>query len=435
MKISGFENVISINEFEYCGKIDEHEVCHFICNVRDSDVDTLINLNDSDCKVEDDFFSFEGHIMEISLSKDISGNCIEVRLIGKSYLYDEETHNRIFQNPHKTISDILSSAGSMSDIKYAGKQEKVINEIIIQDNSTDWEFIKYLAHVLGENVFCGDGIFIAAEGKDKVKLSEEECIDFNYCIGRKGSHLYCRINKNLSIGSVVSFNNKIFILDCKKYILEEGQYYFEYCMCEKKDNNPKLVIQNEGLLEAVVKDNNDPDKMGKLQLTFESKDMEDCMKDNAVWIEQESFYSSKGYGAVFIPAVDDKVLVGIKNGKAYVLGSLRTVAFNEAYQGYKNKYILLDDKVYIEYKDGSFKLTNKDNTVSLSDKKVSFKIGEKTQMIMESGKAIIQIDKTAIEITGDISGTTGKVTIEAKNDASISATNVNIKGKSGVSIN
>ena len=434
MKISGFENVISINEFEYCGKKDEHEVCHFVCNVRDSDVDALINLNDSDCKVEDDFFSFEGHITEVSLSKDISGNRIEVSLIGKSYLYDEETHNRIFQNPQKTISDILSSSGSMSDIKYAGRQEKIINDIIIQDNSTDWEFIKHLAHVIGENVFCGDGILIAAEGNDKVELSEEECIDFKYCIGRKGSHLYCRINKNLSIGSVVSFNNKIFILDSKKYILEEGQYYFEYCMIEK-DNNRRVAVHNEGLLEAVVKNNNDPDKMGKLQLSFESEDMEDCMKDNAAWIEQVSFYSSKEYGAVFIPAVDDKVLVGIKNGKAYVLGSLRTAAFNETYQSYKNKYMLLDDKVYVEYKDGSFTITNKDNTVSLSDKQVSFKIGEKTQMIMESGKAIIQIDKTAIEITGDISGTTGKVTIEAKNDASISATNVNIKGKSGVSIN
>ena len=98
---------------------------------------------------------------------------------------------------------------------------------------------------------------------------------------------------------------------------------------------------------------------------------------------------------------------------------------------YKNELINLSDQQLL---DNIRKIQN-DNNISLSDKQISINLGDKTQMLIESGKASIQIDKTTIEITGDISGASGKIMIEAKNEASISATSVNIKGKSGVSIN
>ena len=435
MKISGFENVISIEQFEYCNKVDEHEMCRFICYAREKDVDSLLKLCDSDCKIEDDLFAFEGHITDISLSKNISGNRLEVSVIGKTYLFDEEVHSRIFQNPEKTLSDILSCIGSMSDIKHTGQQDKVIEGIIIQDNISDWSFLKNLAHILGERLFSADSVFISANGTENIELTEEECIDFRFSVGRKESHLSCRLNKSLSIGSVLDFNGKTFVIVCKKYLFDEGQYYFEYELDEKKDTECNPIITNEGILEAIVKDNNDPDKTGKIQVSFSSETMEDCMEENAAWIERECFYSSKSFGAVFIPAVDDKVLVRVINGKAYIIGSLRTEAFNEAYQSQDNKYIILDDKVFVEYKEGSISIINNDNNISLSDKRVSINLGDKTQMLIESGKASVQIDKTTIEITGDISGSSGKIMIEAKNEASISATSVNIKGKSGVSIN
>ena len=435
MKISGFENVISIEQFEYCNRVDEHERCHFVCYAREKDIDSFIKLCDSDCKIEDDLFTFEGCITDISLSGDISGNRLEVNVIGKTYLYDEEVHSRIFQNPEKTISDILSSTGSMSDIKHMGQKNQVIEGIIIQDNISDWSFLKYLAHILGERLFSGDSVFISANGTENIELTEEECIDYRFRVGRKESHLSCRLHRNMSIGSVLHFNRKTFVIVCRKYVLDEGQYYFEYELDEKKDAECNLKIINDGILEAIVKDNNDPDKTGKIRVSFSSETMEDCMEEDAAWIERECFYSSKSYGAVFIPAVDDKVLVRVRNGKAYITGSLRTEAFNEAYQSQDNKYIILDDKVFIEYKEGSIAVTNKENKISLSDKNVSIKLGDKTQMLIESGKASIQIDKTTLEITGDISGTSGKIIMEAKNEASISAASVNIKGKSGVSIN
>lgn len=434
MKISGFE-IISIEQFEYCNKVNEHEMCRFVCYARDKYVDSLLKLCDSDCKIEDELFSFEGRITDISFSRDISGNRIEVKVMGKTYLLCEEVHRRIFQNPEKTLSDILSKIESMSCIKHTGQHDQVIEGIIIQDNISDWDFLKSLAQILGEKLFSGDSLFISSYGTEHFELTEEECIDYMFSVGRKESHLSCRLNKNLSIGSVIDFKGKTFVIVCKKYVLDASTYFFEYELDEKKDIKNKPIITNEGLLEAIVKDNNDPNKTGKIKVSFSSSTMEDCMEEDSAWIERESFYSSKSYGEVFIPAINDKVVVSIKNGKAYIIGSLRTEPYNEVYQSQNNKYLIFDDQVFFEYKKGIIAVTNNTNNISLSDKQIAIKLGDKTQMLIESGKTSVQIDKTTIEITGDISGASGKIMIEAKNEASISAQSVNIKGKSKVSIN
>ena len=97
--------------------------------------------------------------------------------------------------------------------------------------------------------------------------------------------------------------------------------------------------------------------------------------------------------------------------------------------------MLLDDEVYIEYKEGCVSLVNKDNKISLSDEKITASMADKVQIVMEAGKTYVQINKTTIEISDDVKVSTGKHLVEASCDTSITATNVNIKGKSGVNIN
>ncbi len=435
MRISGFENVISIEEFEYCSEVNEHEQCRFVCYAREKNVDSLLKLNDSDCTYEDERFSFNGHIREVTVSRDISGNRIEVISVGKTYMYDEDIHFRIFQNAEKTLSDILSKLGSMSDVKHEGEKDRVIEGIVIQNGITDWDFAKSLSRMLCENIFPGENTFIARSGKEQVELAEDECIDYKYTIGRNCDRLFCRVNRNLKMGTVVEFNGKKLVVCKKKYVLEKEQYYFEYFLREVKEEVNDIVIENDVLLEAIVSDNNDPDKKGRVKVSFNIDVMEDSMGDSPIWIERGCFYATKGYGAVFIPAVDDKVIVKITNGKAIVLGSLRTEAYNESFQSQNNKYFLLDEKVFVEYKEGCFTITNKENNVNVSDKQITINMGDKNQVVIESGKVCIQIDKSAVEIASDIKASSGKIIVEANNDASMSATTVNIKGKSGVNIN
>ena len=42
MEISGFEKIISIDEFEYLSEVNQHEQCHFSCSVAENDLDNLM---------------------------------------------------------------------------------------------------------------------------------------------------------------------------------------------------------------------------------------------------------------------------------------------------------------------------------------------------------------------------------------------------------
>lgn len=435
MKISGFENIISIEKFEYCGTANEHESCHFVCYAKEKEAKSFLKVADTDCTFEDEKFSFQGHITQISVSRDISGAKIEAFATGMTYYYDQDFHNRIFQNEEKTLSDILSKLESMSDIKHKSKQEKVIKPIVIQDGKTDWLFVKELALLLGENIFTGETVYIGHHGAKKIELTEEECIDYRYSITVHGRTLFCRIQHNLYLGDVVSFNSKDFFVCKKKYILENQQYYFEYFLNEIQRSAKTISVNNDAFLTAAVKDNNDPERKGRVKVSFASEEMEDCMEDSAPWLERECFFSTKEFGAAFIPANGDRVVVKISKGKGIVMGSLRTEAFNEIVQDQDSKYLVLADKVFIEYKDDCFVINNQQNKISLSKENFAANIGDKVKVKIESGKACIQIDKTAIEIAGDLKATASKYIVEAKSDASITASNINIKGKSGVSIN
>ncbi|RKW37645.1 MAG: hypothetical protein D8H95_42465, partial [Lachnospiraceae bacterium] len=63
MKISGFENIIAIEEFEYITKVNEHERCNFVCYVKEKDIETLVDLVGSDCEYKNEQFYFLGHVV------------------------------------------------------------------------------------------------------------------------------------------------------------------------------------------------------------------------------------------------------------------------------------------------------------------------------------------------------------------------------------
>ena len=434
MKISGFENIIAIEEFEYINKVNEHERCTFVCYVKEKDIDTLVNLVGSDCEYENEQFYFLGHIVEVIVSKDISGVRIEVNAIGKTHLYDIDKHYRIFQSSDKTLSDILSKLESMSEVKHMTEQEEPIQEILIQENLSDWEFAVYLAKTCGEYIFPGDKTFIGNHNSNELTLVEKDLIDYKYISNINSMELVCRINKNINLGDTVIYSEKKFYVSQKRYILEQEQYYYEYYLLEIKEYN-RSKICNNAFLEAIVKDNNDPDRLGRIKVSFENEGVEDCMEEDAVWIERECFYSSKGFGAVFIPAIRDKVIVKISDGKGIVLGSLRTEPYDEVFQNQDSKYILIDKDTFLEYTNGSLSIVNKDMKINLLDKKITLNIGDNTGLVIDSESMNIQINKSVLDFSNDWKLSTNNYILETKRDTSMLSNNINIKGKSGVNIN
>ena len=434
MEISGFENIISIYNFEYCAAVDSHENCEFSCFVKEEDIDSLIGLVDSDISFQDNEFKFSGHVTDIAYSKDISGCFVEVKTVGKTYVFDKDKKYRVFQNKEKTVSDILSFMESISDVNVLDDSDIILEDILFQNNETDWEFVLRICKSIGVHFFTGEKNYIGKSGTNTKNIEEIDCIDYKVSASIYAGKLYCRLKDSLFLGDKVSFGEKQYVIENKKYRFEKEQYYYEYIL---REIGEKTVTKetNSVYVNAIVTDNNDPDKKGRLQVNFENDYIQDCMKDNPVWIERLDLYASKGLGTVFIPNVDDKVRIHIYEGKAYVIGCVRDEAYAEQYQDSCNKYLILSDKIYFEYKEDVLTLFNKDNKIEITEDSISIMVGEKSSVVSEKDRVCISVDKSSVEIASDISMKTNKVISEAKSDASITATNVNIKGKSGVSIN
>ncbi len=80
-----------------------------------------------------------------------------------------------------------------------------------------------------------------------------------------------------------------------------------------------------GLVPAIVTDNNDPNKEGRVKLRFPWLGPKDETAAVSPWAPVVQFGAGQGRGAMFIPEIDDEVLVGFDRGALdhpYVLGGL-----------------------------------------------------------------------------------------------------------------
>ena len=441
MEISAFDRIISIDNFEYFGEVNKHEHCRFTCSVQPADVDSYLSKVDSECKFSDADFEFNGHITEIAVIPDISGPVLEVITEGATREYDRECFYRVFQDQNKKFSDVLTMLSSMKNVKNTVSNEDKIPDILVQDGITDWQFSLYLANALGEFIFPGANTFISNKGDDKGTLEENNLITYRYANTVSGATLLCRIPKNFNLGDVVSFKGHKLFLYQKKYFLEHEKYYFEYLFKEVQDLKEKVTIKNNATLEAKVINNKDDSNFAKLQLSFENDKYKDPMQDKPLWIEAECFYTSKDNGAIFIPAKDDKVLVHIYNGKAYVLGSLRTEAYNKKIvTNVDNQYLILDENTYVKFnnekpnKNTTIIIKKGKHRIELGEEKFSFRNGNDIVIDITPKSMCMQIVNTKMKFTDDTLIETKNMSIDIKNTTSVASSKLNMEGSSNVSM-
>lgn len=76
-----------------------------------------------------------------------------------------------------------------------------------------------------------------------------------------------------------------------------------------------------GVRVGIVRDNEDPENLGRVKLEFPWRDAD----DQSYWARIATAMTGDGYGTYFLPEVEDEVLVGFENGDIHspiVVGSL-----------------------------------------------------------------------------------------------------------------
>ncbi len=197
-----------------------------------------------------------------------------------------------------------------------------------------------------------------------------------------------------------------------------------------------------GVVTGVVTSNNDPEKLGRVQVKYPWLPKMSGSELSSCWARLAFVGGGAERGIVFLPEVNDEVLLAFENGdmsSPYVLGVL--------YNG-KDKL----PKGIGELVDSGTKKVNERVIVSRSGHKVIFDDTsgkEKITIQDKTGKNKIEIDSTKNEFKiisegkmdlqskGDLTLTTeGKLTLKSKQDMSASSdAKLSIKGTNGVDIN
>ncbi len=191
---------------------------------------------------------------------------------------------------------------------------------------------------------------------------------------------------------------------------------------------------------AVVVDNNDPDVEGRVKVKFINW-MEPEEFTTSPWIQVSTPYAGNSKGFLFLPEIDEHVLVGYERGACsfpYVMGSLyRQVDKIDYTADPKNNFKVIatrgGNRLYFSDEEGEqmIVMTNmvghaEKTLISLFFKdggnKISIKTGDSNgEILIESANKVTVKTKTLdIEATGDIN---------ISSDA-----NINIKAKQGLNL-
>jgi len=190
---------------------------------------------------------------------------------------------------------------------------------------------------------------------------------------------------------------------------------------------PEEIGRNiAGVRVAIVRDNQDPESLGRVKLEYPWRDAD----DQSYWARIATNMTGSGYGTYFLPEVDDEVLVGFENGDIHspiVLGSLwsgnRTPPEDNA-DGQ-------NDVRKIETRNGhSVEFDDNDSQGHVS---IETNAGHLIDLDDTSGSESITItDKSGNTI--DMNSTAGTISINANTSISLTSPTIELSADSEVTI-
>ena len=185
----------------------------------------------------------------------------------------------------------------------------------------------------------------------------------------------------------------------------------------------RLAGRITGVVVAVVTNNEDPDGLGRVKVSFPWLSTE----DESQWARVAAPMAGKDRGAYFLPEVDDEVLVAFEQGDVrfpYVLGALWNGKDTppESNSGGKNNVRLLKSR--------------SGHVIRLNDEDGK----ETVEIVDKSGKNRIVVDtaKNSISITSDkditLTAAQGTITLDAQKIAIKSSADAKLEAGAGMDV-
>lgn len=417
MKIKNIPEVISA-ECRIVSSANAHTSAEVTSVIDEKKADEFLSLAEQRQSVEIESDSgnllLKGFVKDVSVKKSVAGMTAEITIVSHSWTMQEQGKDRIFQNPEKTVSDILKSFPDV-EVGRCDKINEPVKEVIYQYHTDDFTFVKMLASR------CGCGVFVTEEGKvqfgrtnssDSIKSESD---DYRTSVFEKTVSA-SKDNRGISFitpkqflnGSEVSADGMKYTV-CRTEIYDEfDETHYSYVAYTNPVYDECPLSPLSLITVAKVTDNNDSEHFGRVQVKFTEFEDNDSQK---VWIPVITGFTGKdGGGLIMIPDIDDTVIVYISGEKAYVTGSLRERKLPDKCHDPVKKYICIGQ-----------------NFLVAEDEKVSFSQGENTEIIITQDSIMAKTGDSCFSMNKEsISAELEKSLVSVKKD-SVSATQNNTK--------
>lgn len=458
MRVLGFDKVNGyFDSFSLKKIFGEHSICKFRMIVHSDESAALMNKVGEPLAVmfggENPIPVFFGEIYEIALERAISRTCIEVVAFSDSKKTDEEEHTRLFQNPKKTFGEILNPMRlKLKNCRLNLPSElamKKYEKILLQNQETNFEFIKRLAN------YCGTRLWVVDTRQGKVALTVGHCLEDSEHRLSSEDIFFCRTGRKKNLKTMHLVTKKYFSLGTTVYVGNDTCKYLitaleirqvhgtDEIFYELEEYKPKKFsfksspLEKTVKLKAHVKNSRDAENLGRIQVQVDDAEDEDTEKS---WLPYHSPYSGKAGGIVFMPDVGDAVDLFFSNDECFVGSTFRENKLQEECQKVADKYIGNNSLQRFFWRENSLELLSSENKIFLDKDKIELTVGE-NKILVDKESIVLQTPKNKLFLSdkGIKIQTDGVLNLSSRDDTTVetnkvlnlnAAGSVQIKGKS-----
>lgn len=421
MMVTEFRNIDGFRKFNLSKKKNIHSICEFTCKKEKYTISDDVfkrTVKVYDCEDTDtpssDTLLMSGNLRNIKCREGYSEDLISVTIMSKSLKLERERHTRIFQNTGKTYRDILNYLRDGEDFEIIfleeGLGKDAVEQPVVQINETDMEFICRIALMMGSSVWVDDKSDDVCQirignkrGDSAIEINVEDLIvlEKELCPDRERIRIQISNTddktRNLDIGKQIRLGGRDYVIDELNIRRQDQVYRYEY-LASRSRGDTGIYLKKTGDMIPIyhfvgkVIGNKDPENRGRVQVDFNSGDIQDISDNNNIWIDVETIYDGDKGGVVFIPDIGDFVDV-LWDGKEFVITGVRRMEdIGEEHRNIDEKSIIdrLGRKIYFA-KDG-LRMESKDSTVLINDDKVEIKNRELC-IVAENGTVHMDINK------------------------------------------
>ena len=359
---------------------------------------------------------FVGRIEAVERSQRVSGCYVTVEATSATLASDTAVQRRVFQDPKKTLGDVLSAKG-LASLGEAKVSIECASEIkgrklpyLLLQQETDFAFACRLAAAAGVHVWCVDTneqhskLFVGASRDwPERRIEGRDCIRLRVAQGTVprasvtlGAYAY-------ELGQRVELCGRHYVIDHVAIERVHGSDRVTYDMTgvtKAEDGGLIVPALHAVRLTGKVVNVKDPLHGGRVLVDFNDKtEGITDVTPGKLWLPYRPPYAGQQGGIVFLPEPGDLVEAIIADRDAYVTTELRAVTTElrvkplpQECQDPLVKYIGNNTKQRIFWRPKSLELWSTDTNIVLDDKNIDMTVGK-------TNGAKIHVDEKNIVLT------------------------------------